>query len=158
LAEREARKKNPETRAVAIENPVTTRLLAIQKTIDEKDFSKAAAELDLLAEQHPDDVRIFYSLGRVASLAAESIADPDAQAKKLLEAKTAYSKVISKRTDDTDKALLSLTFVALGRIYEFLDDPAYALRLYEEAVKLTNVPGGAFQAALAAKQRLLKSQ
>jgi hypothetical protein len=159
LAAREDRKKHPETRTVAVvENPVTTRLLAIQKSIDEKNLAKAAADLKLLSQQHPDDVRVYYNLGRVASLSAEAVTDPDEQAKKLHEAKNAYSMVVAKKTDATDRALLSLTFVALGRIYEFMDDPAYALKLYDEAVKLTDVPGGAFQAALAAKQRLLKSQ
>jgi hypothetical protein len=158
LAARASHKNSPETRTLPVENPVTTRLLVVQKTIEEKAYSKAAADLKLLAEQYPDDVRIYYNQGRVASLVAEKLTDPQEQARKLLEAKTAYSTVVAKKTDATDRALLSLTFVALGRIYEFMDEPAYALRLYDEAVKLTDIPGGAFQAALAAKQRLLKSQ
>jgi hypothetical protein len=156
-AARDDRKQHPETRTVAVENPVTSRLLAIQPVIDAKDYQKAAADLKQLAAQYPDDVRIYYSLGRVASLTAETITEPDDQAKKLLEAKAAYTNVIAKRTDATDRALLSLTYVALGRIYEFMDDSAYALKLYDEAVKLTDVPGGAFKAALAAKQRLGKT-
>ncbi len=156
-AARDDRKQHPETRTVAVENPVTPRLLAIQQTIDAKDYPKAVADLKRLAEQYPDDVRIYYNLGRVASLSAETITDPDAQAQKLLEAKSAYTTVVVKKTDATDRALLSLTFVALARIYEFMDDPAYALKLYDEALKLTDVPGGAFKAALAAKQRLTKT-
>lgn len=158
VAAREDRKKHPETRTVTVENPVTVRLLAIQKTIDQKDLAKAAADLKQLNAEFPREPRIHYSIGRVASLRAESMDDPEMQARTLLEAKTAYSNVIGTATADTDKALLSLAFVALGRIYEFENQPDYALKLYDKAIELQDVPGGAFRDALAAKQRLLKPQ
>ena len=77
---------------------------------------------------------------------------------KLLEAKVAYSNVIRTRNKDTEAALLSLTFVALARIYEFSDDNDYAIKLYDEAIKLDDVAGGAFRDAIAGKQKLLKKQ
>ncbi len=158
IAAREDRKKHPETRPVTVENPVTTRLLAIQKTIDQKDLAKAAADLKQLNAEFPSEPRVHYSIGRVASLRAESMDDPEMQAKTLLEAKTAYTNVISTATAETDKALLSLAFVALGRIYEFENQNDYAIKLYDKALELQDIPGGAFRDALAAKQRLLKPQ
>jgi hypothetical protein len=53
---------------------------------------------------------------------------------------------------------LSLTYVALGKIYEHFNDTAYAIRLYDEAIKLDDVAGGAFRDAIAAKQRLIRQQ
>jgi hypothetical protein len=94
----------------------------------------------------------------VASLTAGSIQDEDLQAKRLTEAKAAYSNVLKNATASTDKALLSLTYVALGRIYEFFNDPEYAAKLYDEAIKLGEVAGGGQKDAIAARQRLLKPE
>ena len=55
-------------------------------------------------------------------------------------------------------ALLSLSYVALAKIYEFFDDRTYAIGIYDAAIKIGDVTGGAFQEALAAKQRLIKQQ
>ena len=74
----------------------------------------------------------------------------------MLDAKTAYSNVIRTKTSSTDPALLSLTYVALARIFEFSSDNAYAIKLYDEAIKLGDMSGGAFQNALAGKQNLIK--
>jgi hypothetical protein len=159
IATREARKANPEILAVVAENPVTRRLLDIQKVIDARDYARAEAELKDVLAGGSSDPRVYYNLGRVASLAAAGITnDPELQAQKLLDAKVAFSNVLSKATPDTDKALLSLTYVALARIYEHHDDDAYALKLYDMAIALNNVTGGAYQDAIAAKQRLIRQQ
>lgn len=158
IAAREERKKNPDARTVAVENPVTTRLLEIQKTIDSKDYAKADADLKKLLAQNPNEPRIYYNLGRVAGLIAVGVEDADLQARILIEAKNAYSNVIKTATASTDRALLSLTYVALARIYEFQDQNDYALKLYDRAIELTDVPGGGFRAAMDAKARLIKPQ
>ena len=158
LAAREERRLHPETRLTVAENPVTTRLLDIQKMIDAKDLPKANAALKQLVTQYPSEPRIHYSIGRVASLTAEGITDADVQAQKLVEAKNAYGNVLSTSTQYTDRALLSLTYVALARVYEFFNRNDYAIKLYDEAIKLDRVNGGAFQEAMDAKQRLIKPQ
>ncbi len=141
---------------VIVKNPVTTRLLEIDKTIAAKDYTKANTELKELLAANPADARIYYNLGRLASLVAETLTEPESQFAKLLEAKNAYSNVVRVRNASTDPALLSQTFVNLGRIYEFEDNPSYAIKLYDEAIKLNDVSGGAYKAALAAKQRLVQ--
>lgn len=158
LTAREERKKHPVGQEPISENPVTVRLLDIQKTIEAKDYVKASADLKQLSAEFPSEPRIYYSMGRVASLSAESLTDTDMQAQKLLDAKTAFSNVLKTAGPTTDKALLSLTYVALARIYEFLNDNAYAVKLYDEAIKLADIPNGAFRDAVAGKQRLLKPQ
>lgn len=153
---REQRKKNPGTTSPILENPVTARLLEIQKTIDAKNYTKANADLKELLRGNPSEARVHYNIGRVASLMAEGITDAEKQKEKLIEAQVAYSNVIRTATPATDKALLSLTYVALAKIYEFYDDNAYAIQLYDQALKLNDVAGGAFKEALAGKQKLLK--
>lgn len=156
LAARELRKKAPDSVLVAVENPVTLRLVEIQKSIDARNYAKADSDLQQLLAANPTEARIHYSLGRVASLEAVAIEDAEAQAAKLLDAKKHYENVL--KTGTSDRALLSLTYVALGRIYEHHNNNAYAIRLYDEAIKLSDVAGGGFREALAAKQRLLKPQ
>ncbi len=156
LAARETRKTKPESNTFLAENPVTTRLLEIQKAIDIKDYARASNDLKQLLIQNPAEPRIYFNLGRVSGLEAVGIEDPELQTKKLVDAKTAYTNVLKNATVNTDRALLSLTYVALGRIYEFDNNNEYAVKLYDEAIKLHDVRGGGFKDAMDAKARLLK--
>jgi hypothetical protein len=114
--------------------------------------------LKQLLEKNPGESRIFYNLGRVASLSAENATGIEQQKAKLLEAKAAYENVIRSATPATDKALISLSYVALAKIFEFYDEKNYARAVYDKAIQIGNVTGGAYDHALAAKQRLLKDQ
>ncbi|CAN5502927.1 hypothetical protein BH10ACI3_BH10ACI3_07590 [soil metagenome] len=157
-AAREERKKHPENRTIIAENPVTKRLIEIQKVIDTKDYTKAASDLKTLSAENPGEPRVYFNIGRVAGLQAQSIENPVLQAQKLLEAKVAFTNVLKTATQTTEKALISLTYVALGRIYEFNNEDEYAAKIYEEAIKIGDVNGGGFHEAVEAKQRLLKPQ
>ncbi|MEO6334814.1 MAG: hypothetical protein ABIO91_07500 [Pyrinomonadaceae bacterium] len=158
LAAREERKKNPTQTVIAV-NPVTNRLVEIEKLIDEKNFSKAETELKSLLERNAGEPRIYYNLGRAVSLSAQGLADSQHQKAKLQEAKVAFDNVIRiSQKERVDPALLSLTYVALAKIYEFYDENAYAVKIYDAAIGVGNVAGGAYAEALASKQRLLKNQ
>ena len=159
IAAREERKKNPvQQQSVIAVNPVTTRLVDIQKLIDQKSYKQADAELKALLAQNPNEPRVYYNIGRVASLSAQTITEVEQQKAKLLEAKVAYEHIVRlSQKQRVDPALLSLSYVALAKIYEFYDDTTY-MGLYDAAIKLGNVTGGAYNEAIAAKQRLLKNQ
>jgi hypothetical protein len=158
IAVREERKKNPGPSVIAV-NPVTTRLVDIQKLIDARNYTVASTELKALLEENPFEPRIQYNIGRVASLMAESLTDPDEQSAKLKEAKVAYGNIVRiALKQPVDPALLSLTYVALAKIYEFFDEDTYAIGVYDAAIRVGNVTGGAYNEALAAKQRLVKQQ
>ncbi len=158
FAARNDRKNNSNANTIA-ENPVTNKLIEIQKTIDSKDYAKAGTDLKLLLDKNPSEPRIFYNIGRVASLSAQLITDAEQQNSKLLEAKTAFENVIRiAQKQDVDPALRSLSYVALAKIYEFFDNKTYALSVYDAAIKIGDVSGGGFKEALAAKARLVKEQ
>jgi tetratricopeptide (TPR) repeat protein len=155
-AARESRKNDPTTIETAIvENPVTTKLLEIQKIIESKNYSKASADLKALLQSNPQDARIHYNLGRVAMFEAAGLTDGDEQAKKMIEAKNAYTGVL--RVAATNRALLSLTYVALARIYEIDDNKEYAVKLYDKAIEIGDVPGGAMKIAIEGKQKLIQN-
>lgn len=158
ITAREERKKNP-TSTIIAENPVTTRLLEITKTIDSKNYAQAGTELKALLANNPGEPRIYYNIGRVASLSAESITEEDEQKAKLLEAKVAFENVLRiAEKQRIDAALLSLSYVALAKLYEFYDDRTYAMGIYDAAIKVGRVSGGAYDEAIAAKARLIKEQ
>jgi len=156
-AARDSRKTAPQA-SVVVEDPVTTRLVEIQKMIDAKNYPLASDELKKLRDKNPSEPRIYYNLGRVTSLSAEGLEDIEKQRGTLLEAKVAYENVLRTASDSTDRALLSLTYVALGKIYEFYDEKAYAIALYDKAIGFGPVNGGAHSEALTAKARLIKDQ
>jgi hypothetical protein len=160
LAAREDRKNRPVQSVIAV-NPVTTRLVEIQKLIDAKNYTQAGADLRSLLDQNPGEPRIYYSIGRLASLSAATFDERqvDERAAKLQEAKVAYENVVRiSQKQQVDPALLSLSLVALAKIYTFYDNRSYAIALYDAAIKVGNVNGGAYSEALSAKQELLKDQ
>jgi len=154
----------------AAENPVTSRLIEIQQTIDAKKYAQAITDLKELAAKHPNEPRVRYNLGRVTSLSAEGISDTEQQNDRLREAKIEFEAVIKiyekqrqdaaagKRVEQpVDAALVSHSYVALAKIYEFYDQKDYAVRIYDAAIQLGDVRGGAFSQAIAGKQQLLKN-
>lgn len=153
LTARVALRKNAGSGEMVIVNPVTKRLFEIDTIVQAKNYTAAEKQLKQLLEQNPRDSRIYYALGRVASLSAEGVGEAEVK-KHLLEAKTAYENVIRSAT--TDAALISLSYVALARIYEFYGETDYAVKIYEAAIKVGDVTGGAFREAVAAKDKLLK--
>ena len=172
-AAREEAKKNP-TSVTVLENPVTAKLIQIDQTIKAKNYKQADADLRQLLKQNPSEPRIYFNIGRVAAISAELIdgnVDAEAQKAKYLEAKTAFEKVLEiavareKEVRDTndpskrvDRALVSLAYVSLGRIYEYYDQKDYAVNIYDAAIKIGDVPGSGYSEALASKGRLLKNQ
>lgn len=142
---------------VAAENPMIARLLDVQKMIAAKDYQKAETELKAMLGNEQFDARVYYNLGRVAGLEAAAASDPQIRDAKLKEAKDQYVRVLNQKNAAEDKALFSLTYVALGRIYEFFADNDMAAKLYDVAIKIGDVSGGDFKEALAGKARVLKA-
>ncbi|MGI8641944.1 MAG: tetratricopeptide repeat protein [Pyrinomonadaceae bacterium] len=159
LTAREERRKNAGNAPTITENPVTKKLLEVDTVIKEKNYPEAETQLKQLLQAYPTDAtRIYYSLGRVASLSAEDINEPEARKNRLLESKIFYENVIRSATTKTDKELLSLTYVALARIYEFYGENEYAVKLYEAAIKNGNAASQSYKEAVAARERLMKEQ
>lgn len=165
VAAREERRKKSGNIEIVIENPVTKQLLEIDKITQAKNYTESEKQLKQMLAANPSEARIYYALGRVASLSAESITDTDARKRRLIEAKTAYEKALLTAnanldliTKQPDKALISLSYVALARIYEFYGETEYAVKIYEAAIKIGSVPDGAYNEAVAARERLAKEQ
>lgn len=165
LAAREERRKNSGNQEIVIDNPVTKRLLEIDLITKQKNYAEAEKRLVQLVGEYPNESRVYYALGRVASLSAEGVTDETARNKRLLDAKAAYERAIlatrkypDPATKKPDAALISLSYVALARIYEFAGDTSYAIKIYEAAIQMGDVNDGAYKEAVAARERLIKEQ
>jgi len=155
LAVREERRKQA---AVIVENPLTKKLTEVEPLIQSQKYAQAETELGELLKANPSEPRVFYALGRVKSLSAATITDAEKRNQLLLEAKEFYTKVLESATEKTDTALLSLTYVALARLYEYYDQNAYAIKIYEKVISMGDMKGGGYQEAVVARERLLKEQ
>ncbi len=139
-----------------VENPLTKKLLEIDKLADTGKYSDAETALKKLLDEAPTELpRIYYALGRLSSRSAEGVKDPEEQNSRLIKAKTFYDNVLRSATVNTDPGLLSSTYFALGRIYEFYKQPEYAVKIYDAALKIGKVEGGAYEEAFEAKKKLV---
>ena len=155
LAAREEKRKNA---LVIIENPLTKKLSAVEPLIQSQKYAQAEIELNALLQTNPTEPRVFYALGRVKSLSAAAITDVEKRNQLIVEAKNHFEKVLNSATEKTDTALISLTYVALARLYEYYDQNDYAVKIYEKVISMGDMKGGGYQEAVVARERLLKEK
>jgi hypothetical protein len=129
-------------------------LAAIEDTLRNKDYNDAEARLRELLKEYPREPRIFFALGQTASLAAMDATDEQVQVERLNRALGHYRMAIAAASPEDDKAILSRAHESMGRINAFLDHTTEAMQSFDEAIKIGDVPGGAYRAALDGKKKL----
>lgn len=157
LAAREEQRKKA---AAVLENSIFRKLEKVEPLIQAQRYTEAETALNELLTTNPSESRVFYALGRVRSLSAAVITDLDKRNELLKTAKENYSQVIvlESKAEKPDTALVSLTYVALARIYEYYDENEYAVKIYDKVISMGDMPGGGYQEAVVARERLLKEQ
>ena len=136
------------------DSALVKELAAVEDTLRNKNYSDAEARLKDMLRDYPGEPRIFFALGQTASLAAMDATDDPVQIERLNRALGQYRLAIQASSPESDKAILSRAHEAMGRINAFLDNKNEALREFDEAIKLGEVRGGAYQQALEGKKRL----
>jgi hypothetical protein len=136
------------------EPALVRELAAVEGTLRSKDYNNAEARLRELLREYPREARIFFALGQTASLAAMDAVDEQVQSERLNRALGHYRMAVVASSPDTDKAIMSRAHESMGRINAFLENPAEALKQFEEAIKIGDVRGGAYKEALEGKKRL----
>ncbi|HEY6233315.1 MAG TPA: hypothetical protein VIW64_18770 [Pyrinomonadaceae bacterium] len=130
------------------------KLGEIEQVLRAKDYVNAEAQLKDLLKDYSREPRIFFALAQTASLAAADAIDEDVQAQRLNRALGNYRLAIEAASPETDRALISRAHEAMGRIHAFLEHNAEAAQEFDEAIKIGDVPGGAFRDALEGKRKL----
>ena len=129
-------------------------LSSIEETLRNKDYNDAENRLREMLKEYPREPRIFFALGQTASLAASDATDENVQAERLNRALGHYRMALAASSPETDKAIMSRAYEAMGRINLFLENSAEAAKQFDEAIKLGDVPGGAYKQALDGKKKL----
>jgi hypothetical protein len=130
------------------------KLGEIEQTLRLKDYNNAEARLKDLLRDYSREPRIFFALAQTASLAAADAIDEDVQAERLKRALGNYRLAVEASSPETDRALISRAHQAMGRIHAFLEDTAEAAKEFDEAIRIGDVPGGAYKDALEGKRKL----
>jgi len=139
-------------------DPRRTQLI---KNLDEVDvllrarnYSEAERRLRPLMNEFQGEPRVFFALAQAASLSAQDATDADVQTERLGRALANYRLTVNAASPETDKALLSRAHAAVGRILAFLERNDEAAKEFDMAIKLGDVPGGAYADAVAGKRSL----
>lgn len=126
----------------------------IEQTLRQKDYIGAERKLRELIKEYPREPRIFFALAQTASVAAADATDEPVQASRLNNALGNYRLAIEASTPETDRALISRAYEAMGRIHAFFDRKDEAAMEFDAAIKIGDVPGGALNQAIEGKKKL----
>ena len=130
------------------------KLEEIEQTLRLKDYNNAELRLKDLLKEYSREPRIFFALAQTASLAAADATDEDVQAERLNRALGNYRLAVEASSPETDRALISRAHEAMGRIYAFLENTNEAAKEFDEAIRIGDVPGGAYKDAVEGKKKL----
>ena len=136
------------------ESALVRDLSQIEDTLRNKDYNEAESRLREMLKEYPREPRIFFALGRTASLAAMDATDEQVQAERLNRALGQYRLAVAASSPETDKAIMSRAHESMGRINAFLENTAEAVKEFDEAIKLGDIRGGAYKEALEGKKKL----
>jgi len=156
LAARQAELETPiYSEADAAKAAALVRKLAeIEQTLHLKDYNNAESRLKDLLKEYSGEPRIFFALAQTASLAAADAIDEDVQAERLNRALGNYRLALAASSPETDRALISRAHEAMGRIHAFLENTSEAAKEFDEAIRLGDVPGGAYKDAVEGRKKL----
>ncbi len=129
-------------------------LSAVEDTLRSKDYNEAESRLREMLKEYPREPRIFFALGRTASLAASDATDEHVRDERLNRALGQYRLAVAASSPETDKAIMSRAYESMARINAFMDNTAEAVKLFDEAIKLGDVRGGAYKEAIEGKKKL----
>lgn len=151
-----------EARAAAANAPTATALISnadeqVVKQLEEADrliraeqYAAAKDVLEGVRRQRPNNARALFGLAEVGSKMARAITDKDRLDEELYASVQMYKEAAENASPETEKWLMQRSYVAAAKILDFLEQLDDATAAYERAVKLGDVPGGAYQEAMKA--------
>jgi len=92
-------------------------------------------------------------MGQTPSLWARETTDDELQTQRLNRALANYRLAVAAASEN-DRVLLSRAHEAMGRILAFLEHNDEAMKEFEAAIRIGEVPGGAYRDAIEGKRKL----
>jgi hypothetical protein len=121
-----------------------SRLDEIDDMISIGSLPQAESRIVQLLDEYPNDSRLFYLRGKVASASADGGFEQEIVEEKLAKASTYFANSITEELQKKAKnlpfnaRLVSKAYHSLARIFEFNDEIAKALASYRKAIEFGN--------------------
>jgi len=133
-----------DTRADAERAALGDSLAEVNELLRRNNYTEAETRLRALMTQYEREPRIFFGLAQAASISASDALDESARDERLGRALANYRFAIQAASTETDRALLSRAYTAMGRILAFLERRDEAIKAFEAAMQLGNLTDGAY--------------
>jgi hypothetical protein len=148
---------------------IVARIVEADQMIKTRKYSEARSILETALKERPDNARVLFGLGEVASKQASMIEDDADRVEETLYSAVEYYRLAAKNASpETEKWLAQRSYVAAAKILDFIaeNNPAVADKIsaeagvaYDLALKLGKIEGGAYEEAeKAIKLRAEKSK
>lgn len=133
---------------------IAARLNEADEMTRARKYDDARAILEAVHRERPNNARALFGLAEVTSKKAQEITDKERLGEELYAAVELYKQASQNASPEAEKWLAQRSYVAAGKILEFLNDLSDAAAAYDLAIKLGEVPNGVYKDALEGKQRV----
>jgi len=136
-------------------------IIDLDTLIKERKFTEAQAQISAILREQPKNARALFGMAQIVNSQPSNIETDDissdedkiaAQEERLSRAVKIYREAIAAAGND-EKWLVSQCHLLIGRIYDFVEEREAALKEYDKAIELGDVPKGAYKEALTAKNK-----
>lgn len=136
-------------------------IIDLDTLIKERKFTEAQTQISAMLREQPKNARALFGMAQIVNSQPSNIETDDissdddkiaAQEERLSRAVKIYREAIAAASND-EKWLVSQCHLLIGRIYDFVEEREAALKEYDKAIELGDVPKGAYKEALAAKNK-----
>lgn len=145
---------------------LVSQIVDADRLMKARSYESARLLLETALRENPNNARVLFGLAEVASKQATSLEDADRVEEALFAAVEYYRQAVKNASPETEQWLAQRSYVAAGRIMDFIaeNNPALAERLsadavaaYQAALRIGKVEGGAFdEAERALRERATK--
>jgi len=132
---------------------IVARILEADGLIKARKYADARAILEAVRRERPNNARALFGLAEVGSKQASAITDKDRLDEELYAAVELYKQAAQNASPETEKWLAQRSYLAAGKILDFLGHSDDAAAAYDLAIKLGEVPEGAYPEAIKARQQ-----
>lgn len=146
---------------------LVARLNEADQMIRQRRYADAKAVLEAAKKANGTNARVLFGLAEVTSKQASTLTDSSELEVELYAAVELYKQAADNAAPDSEKWLAQRSYVAAGKILDFIAEAqtsadktdeaakttADALAAYELAIKLGQLEGGAYDEAVKAKEK-----
>jgi hypothetical protein len=133
---------------------IAARLNEADELIKARKYDDAQVILESVRRERPTNARALFGMAEVISKKAQDVTDKTRLGEELYAAVELYKLASQNASPESEKWLAQRSYVAAGKILEFLNDFSDAAAAYELAIRLGNVENGVYKDAEEGKRRV----